>query len=157
MEHTIIILSLFYIFYHISGLATTNILRLSTGNTLPILASQCTCDICKAKISVPMQLPIISYILCKGKCKSCGTKLPVFALLLEIVIFLGMCIISVLSAFSLTGAILCFVYYEVVRIIVILIKGKRENQFVKQYIIAVASMLPFYGCVLFVTLLYSVV
>ncbi len=153
----IIIFSLFFIYYHISGLATTNILRLTANNTLPILSSKCYCDNCGSKIPPLLQLPIISYLICRGKCKNCGTKIPLFPLLLEIIIFLGMSIVSSLMKYTYSGISISFLYYEVVRIVTILVIGRRTSQFAKQYFIAVLSMIPFYLSALFVALLYKIV
>ncbi len=153
----IIVFSLFLVYYHISGLATTNILRLTANNTLPILSSKCYCDNCGATIPPLLQLPIISYLICRGKCKNCGTKIPLFPLLLEIIIFLGMSIISSLMKYSYISISISFLYYEVVRIVTILVIGKRTSQFGKQYFIAVLSMIPFYLSSLFIVLLYKIV
>lgn len=155
MEHTIIIISFFLIYFHISGLATTNILRLTSGNTLTIMSSKCKCDNCGKKISAFYQLPIVSYIICKGECKNCGTKIPVYPLIMEIAVFIGMFLITVLFEFSVKGVVFSFLYYEVVRITTIQLRGRRNSQFVKQYIIAVLLMLPFCLLACFVALLYS--
>ncbi|MBQ8741373.1 MAG: prepilin peptidase, partial [Clostridia bacterium] len=93
-NQSLIVFSLFLIFYNIGGLATTNILRLTKGNKLTIHSSKCVCDNCDAKIPPFLQLPIISYIMCKGKCRNCGCRIPIYPLFLEIVIFLGMSIVS---------------------------------------------------------------
>lgn len=156
MKHNIIITALFFIYYNIGGLATTNIIRLTKGNSLSIHSSKCICDNCGATISPLFQLPIISYLICRGKCKNCGTKIPLFPLLLEIIIFLGMAIVSSLMKYTYIGISISFLYYEVVRIVTILVIGRRTSQFGKQYFIAVLSMIPFYLSALFVALLYQV-
>lgn len=156
-EYIILQISLFIIYYHICGLATTNILRLTLGNSRKILDSVCTCDYCNSKIPFFLQLPIISYILCKGKCKSCGISIPIFPLILEIVIFTGMSIITFICNFSFTGITLSFVFYEIVRASVIMIKGTRKENFTKQLFIAILSMIPFYICSLFVAMLYAII
>lgn len=157
MDHIIIIVAYFLIYFNISGLATTNILRLTSGNKLPILASKCRCDNCGTPITPFFQLPIVSYIVCKGKCGNCKIKLPIGALLLEIAILIGMFAISVIFSFSGLGVTLSFLYYEIVRVIVVVKRGRRQEAFVKQYVIAVISMIPFYLLTLFVSLIYSVV
>lgn len=153
----IIVFSLFFIYYHICGLATTNILRLTTNNTLPILSSKCYCDNCGTTIPPLLQLPIVSFVICKGKCKNCGTKIPLFPLILEIIIFLGMSVISSLTKYTYIGISVSFLFYEIVRITTILLIGKRKTQFAKQYLIAVISMIPFYLSALFVAFLYKIV
>ncbi len=153
----IIIISLCLIYYHISGLSTTNILRLTAGNTLPVYSKSCICDSCGKKIPFFLQLPIISYIICKGKCKYCGTRIPVFPLLLEIFVFIGMSLLSFCLCFSFTGVLFSYIFYEIIRICVVFLKGRRKEDFVKQYVIAVLLMFPFVGCSLFVALLYKIV
>lgn len=150
----IIIISLFYIYYHVSGLSTTNILRLTDGNSLPVLSSKCHCDNCGYNIPPFLQLPIISFLICGGKCKNCKTKIPLFPLILESTVFSGMCILSSILKFSYFGIGISYVFYEIVRIITICLKGIRKFGFIKQYIIAVASMLPFCLFSLFVAFLY---
>ena len=154
---TIVVASLYFIYYHISGLSTTNILRLTSGNTQPILSSKCYCDACGMRISPFWQLPIISYVICKGRCRGCNSKIPFFSLILEIIIFSGMSIISTFFQYSFTGVSFSFIFYELLRILTILFNGKRNLQFTKQYLIAVLSMLPFYCSALFVALLYKIV
>lgn len=150
-----VIAALFLIFFDISGLATTNILRLTKGNTLPVLSSKCSCGHCGGKIPPLLQLPIVSFIVCRGKCRHCGGKIPTNPLLLEISVVAGMFLITCLMKFSVLGVSLSFMYYEMIRIAVILKCGKRETEFAKQYIIAVLAMVPFYLIALFASMLYG--
>ena len=142
-EKTIIIIAICSVYYILGGLATTNILRLTAGNTLPVRSSKCFCDSCGSKITSFLQLPIISYIVCKGKCRNCSAKIPVYPLVLEIVIWGGMSAVSAVFQFSVPGVICSFLFYEIVRIVFVVKKGKRENNFAKEYVIAVLSMLKF--------------
>jgi len=157
MDKIIVIIGIFYIYYHIGGLSTTNMIRLSRGNTHTVLASKCYCDHCGATITPFYQMAIISYILCRGKCRNCKSKIPVDALFLEITVMVGMSVISALLDFSSLGVTLSYFYYEIVRVGWILLKGRRENGFVKQYIIAVLAMIPFYLMTLLVALIYQAV
>ena len=157
MEKGMIIASFLLLYFNISGLSTTNILRLTAGNTLPILSSTCCCDVCKSKITPFYQLPIISYLLCRGKCKHCHTDIPRYALFLEITVLLGMFVLSCVFSFGFLGVVLSFLYYELVRIVMIAARGKREHGFKKQYVIAVLSMLPYLFVCLGAALLYSTV
>ena len=156
-NQTFITISLLLIYYHLSGLSTTNILRLTKGNTQTILSPSCKCNACSNKIPPLLQLPIISYLLCMGKCRKCGAKIPIYPLMLEIFLFVGMTIITTFFNFSILGVTLSLLFYEICRIVTIAIKGKRETDFIKQLFIAVISMLPFYICVIFVALLYWIV
>ena len=157
MERVIIIAAFFFVYFHISGLATTNMLRLTKGNTLPVLASKCVCDKCGMLIKPFYQLPIISFLLCKGKCRSCKAEISLDGLILEIVTLVGMFAASYLYSFSFIGVTLSFIYYEAVRVLTILKNGKRENGFLKQYVIAVLAMIPFYLMTMFVALIYKAV
>lgn len=154
-EKVIVWVALFLIYYNIGGLATTNILRLTRGCTVSVLCSSCFCDNCGCKIPPLLQLPVISYFLCKGKCENCNSHISVFPLFLEIVVSCGMFAISLLFNISLTGICLSFGFYEVVRIVTLLLLGKRENRFVKNYIFAVISIVPFFIFTSFVSLIYS--
>lgn len=156
-DQMIIVASIFLVYFHISGLATTNILRLTTGCSISILEPKCYCDSCGTTIPPYLQLPIVSYIACKGKCKKCGARIPVFPLLLELLVLIGMFAITVLLNCTFLGVSLSFLFYEFVRISVIVIKGKRSLKFGKQYLIAVLAMIPFYVLTLFIALIYSIV
>ena len=149
----LIIACLYFYFYQISGLATTNILRLTACGTLPVLSSECRCDNCGAKITPLMQMPIFSYLATRGRCRSCGIQLPKDQLLLELVVFLGMSLICTLSGYSYAGTAWAFGYYELVRIAVIAIKGKRKAGFARQYAIALAAMVPYWLLTLFLNYL----
>ncbi len=157
MAQIIIIIAFFLIYFNVCGLATTNILRLTSGNNLPILASKCKCDNCGATITPFFQLPIVSYIICKGRCRKCKIKLPLDALFLEIFVLIGMFILSVVLSYSFLGVTFSFVYYEIIRVISVIKKGRRQESFVKQYVIAVLAMIPFYLITLFVSLIYGVI
>jgi len=142
METFILIGALVLIYYNVAGLATTNMLRLTTGNSLSVLSSRCVCDNCGAAITPVFQLPVISYLLCRGRCRSCNIPLPVDVLFLELAVWIGMLLITVWASFAPAGVLLAFLYYELLRMAVIFKKGKRNNGFSKQYIIALLSMIP---------------
>lgn len=157
LEKIIIFTALFSVYFHIGGLATTNILRLTKGNNLSVLSSVCRCDSCGNPIPAHLQLPVISYILCKGKCKNCSVKIPVFPLFLELIIMFGMFIISAIFNVSPLGIVLSFIFYEITRLLTVIINGKRENGFLKNYITAVLLMIPFLILTLFISLIYSLI
>lgn len=156
-EQIFLILILLFLFFTVSGLATTNILRLTSLGTQPVLAPHCLCDNCGAKITPLMQTPIVSYMVCRGRCLNCGMKLPLGQLVLELVLFLGMSLITASFCFTITGVNWAFIFYEVVRIAVILMQGRRKIDFVRQYIIAVLNMIPFYLMGFLLVYLYLVV
>lgn len=148
-------ISICFSYFIIGGLATTNILRLLKGNTLPVLSSDCHCDNCGMKISALNQMPIVSFIACKGYCKKCGIKLPLDALLLELIIFVGMSLISAIGDFSVYSVFLSFIFYEAVRIGCIIKYGRREKDFLKQYILALVGMKGFLVLVEFMACLLT--
>lgn len=123
---------IFLICFNISGLATTNILRLTSGNILPGLSSKCYCENCK-------------------------TTIPVDALILEIIVLADLFIILLCFDYSVVGVTVCFISYEIIRAIVIIRKGKRENNFMEQYVVSVFAMIPHYVMTVFVSLLYGIV
>ena len=61
MERLILQLGLFTIYFHIGGLATTNILRLTKGNKADVNYRYCTCDNCGYFIPPMLQFPVISW------------------------------------------------------------------------------------------------
>lgn len=140
-------------YFIIGGLATTNILRLLKGSTLHVCSSKCVCANCNMKIGFFNQMPIVSYIVCRGKCLNCKTPIPVGPLILEIAVFVGMSIISILGRFSPASVICSFAYYEIIRIVCIAKNGKRENSFFSQYIVAVLAMFPYIILVEFMAVL----
>ena len=150
-----LVFCLYFYFYQISGLATTNILRLTAWGTLPVLSSECRCDNCGTRITPLMQMPIFSYLYSRGRCRSCGIRLPLFQLFLELTVFLGMSLISTLFRYSYAGTAWAFLYYEVIRLLVIAIKGKRKQDFFRQFAIAVTAMIPYWLLTLFLNYLYT--
>ena len=147
---TIIILAMCFSYYHIAGLATTNIIRLTKGNTLRILDSTCVCDNCGSKIVPLLQFPIFSYAFCLGRCRNCKTSIPKFGLLLEIIILSGLFIISLIFKFSTSSVLYCFMYYEFVRIVVLFYKGQRKNKFIREFLIAVVMSVIHFSLILFI-------
>lgn len=131
-------------YYVLGGMATTNIQRLLKGSTLSVAASKCFCPVCGHQIRLIDQLPIFSYLFCSGRCRSCKTKIPKDTLILEIIILAGMSLAAFLFEFSPFGVLVSFLYFEIIKIGFILRFGKRENNFVKQYIISILlNIVPF--------------
>ena len=84
-------------------------------------------------------------------------KLPQDQLLLELSIFLGMSLITSIMGFTFSSVTMSFLYYELIRILVIAVNGKRKTGFVKQYLIAVLSMIPVYLLTQFLICLYHII
>jgi len=145
MQNKIIVYAAICIsYYHLGGLATTNILRLTKGNTLSVASSECKCFSCGNPIKAFFQLPIISYILCRGKCRNCGVSIPLSGLILEMTVWLGMSLISLLTGCSLAGILLSFLFYESVRAVCVLIFGRRNDSFFVQYLLSMLLMVPYF-------------
>ncbi len=156
-DKSIILFAILFLYYHLAGMATTNILRLTAGNTLTIHAVSCHCDNCGMKLPLYLQFPIFSYLFTKGRCSGCGVRIPPVSLVLEITLFFGMSAISALFRFSALGIALSFLFYEIVRVITIAVVGRREKNFWGQYVVAVLTMLFFMGATELFALLYAYV
>lgn len=140
-------------YYCISSMATTNILRLLKGSITKQNDIHCYCDRCGHIIPVYHQFPFLSYFVSKGKCRYCGSKIPFNNTVLEISVFGTMSLITLLFNFRISGIIMSFIAYEIIRLIMILRLGHRKDHFIKEYIIAVAYMLVAFLLVLFMAVL----
>ena len=116
-------------YYILAAYATTDISRLLKGATLPITSSACYCPICGHKIRLIDQIPIISYFINHGKCHYCKNKIPFSDLFLEVFLFSSFSLITFLTHFQWDSFLLCILLYETVKIISILLHGKREHAF----------------------------
>lgn len=131
-------------YYHIGGMATTNILRLCKGNEISVLRADCRCPECNASIPWYLQLPVISYIVCKGKCRSCGCQIPKDGLILEIAVMSIMIFFSALCDFGPEGVLLSFGVYEIIKLICVIHYGKREKHYYREYLFSVLqNVIPF--------------
>ncbi len=140
--HQIVIKTAICVIYYIVGsLSTTNILRLTKGTTVHIFDPRCYCPKCNRKISLIEQTPIFSYLWNKGQCKFCGNRIPLNTFLLEVFVFLGMSLITILLHFSFFGVLCSFIYYSIVKIVILIKYGRRESSFVSQYLLSVLAML----------------
>lgn len=158
VPNTIIVeLAFFLICLDIGWQSTTNILRLTAGNKTPVLSVKCICDSCGERIPLRLQVPVISYVMCRGRCRNCSAHIPPITIILELAVTTVMYGIIVLFDFNYLGVTISFLYYEVVKIAVIIIKKKREQEFKKQYLISVISMIPFFLCSLFVSFIHIAV
>lgn len=141
MPYTVARVCILFAFYILSAYATTDILRLLKGSTLPVNSAHCYCPNCNSKIALKDQIPILSYFLNHGKCKSCGCKIPPNDLFLEIFFFLSFSAITVLFRFRWTAYFLCVALYEIVKCIFIIIHGRREKDFAKNLLCSLRNNL----------------
>lgn len=116
-------------YYVLGAYATTDILRLLKGSTLPIFSGDCFCPVCNNKIRLIDQVPIISYALNGGKCHSCKSKIPVSNLIFEIAIFTSFTAITILLNFSWLAYVVDFILYEGMKLFCLIKYGPRETDF----------------------------
>lgn len=143
------ILLIYYIlvFYIISGLSTTDILRLLKGSERDIFSKGCYCDHCHYKIKLLDQAPIISYIINHGECKNCHAKIPKFQLFQEIFLFCIFILSGILTGFKAVSIIINFLFYQLYKIIMIILKKRREENFTKQFLLSLLFNLLIFGII----------
>lgn len=126
-------------YVNIAALATTDILRLLKGSTISVFTSYCICDKCGHKIPIVYQIPIVSYIICRGKCKYCGEKIEIKNFLFEILLFVMFTVISLILKFSPFSVLISFIAYEIIKLLLIIFKGRKEHNFFKEYFLSIFS------------------
>ena len=129
MKYIIIHFSIIFSYYIIAAYATTDILRLLKGSTLPVLSSNCYCPICHQKIKLIDQIPIFSYFRNHGRCRNCKSKISSSELFLEFFLFLTFSLITIFTHFHLISLFICIGLYEITKIIFILLYKPREQTF----------------------------
>ena len=127
--------------YILAGLSTTLIMRLTKGSTANVLSAGCKCSKCGYIIPLYHQFPIVSHLLSNGKCRSCGTKIPVIQFLLEVLVFVAGIISGIICRFSSKTFGLLAIEFIITGAMVIIIVGKRETGFWKQLFQALAGLL----------------
>src|SRR3989304_272374 len=109
----------FYIIFFISGLIVGGFLGVVTyrlPRRLSIIKPASFCPHCKKKIPFYDNIPVLSFILLKGKCRYCKNKIPVNYLLIEIItgiLFLANYTFFGLTIRTIAGIILCSVLIAV--------------------------------------------
>ena len=103
----------FYIIFFISGLAVGSFLGVVAyrlPRKLSIVKPASFCPYCKKKIPFYDNIPILSFIILKGKCRYCKNKIPLNTLLIEVItgiLFVVNYIFFGLSIKTISGIILC--------------------------------------------------
>ncbi|MCL2755726.1 MAG: prepilin peptidase [Firmicutes bacterium] len=71
--------------YCLAGFTTTIVSRTNKGYKTHVFDpfKECFCDGCGKGIPFVLTIPLIPYILCGGKAKCCGAKIPIVFLILE--------------------------------------------------------------------------
>ena len=134
----VIKLAIILCYYIFSATPTTDILRLLKGATTPINTRHSYCDACKHVIPHWEQLPVISYLLHKGKCRYCDTRIPVQSVFLEGFTFAMMGGITAAFQFRLIGVALSFLGYELLKAAFLLRYGVREKAFGRELAVSLA-------------------
>ncbi len=105
----------FYIIFFIFGLAVGSFLGVVAyrlPRKLSIVKPASFCADCKRKIPFYDNIPLLSFIILKGRCRYCKNKIPVTNLLIEIItgiLFTANYILFGLTVRTLVGIILCSV------------------------------------------------
>jgi len=104
---------IFYLIFIIAGLAVGSFLEVviyRVPRKLSIVRPASFCHNCKKKIAFYDNIPVLSYIILRGRCRYCKSKIPVTSLLVEIItslLFLANYIIFGLSINTAIGIIFC--------------------------------------------------
>lgn len=136
MKTALVYFSIYFAFYILGAYATTDILRLLKGSTLSVNARDCYCPICHNRILLKDQIPLFSYLKNKGKCRHCGSKIPLSDLFLEFFLFFTLSVTATVFHFSWTGYFLCLIIYEGTKFLFLLLFKKREIAFGKNLAIS---------------------
>lgn len=106
---------IFYIIFSVSGLAVGSFLGVAAyrlPRKLSIVKPASFCPYCKKKIPFYDNIPILSFIILKGKCRYCKNKIPVTTLLIEMLtglLFVANYIFFGLTVQTAIGIIFCSV------------------------------------------------
>ena len=104
---------IFYLIFIITGLAVGSFLEVviyRVPRKLSIVRPASFCPNCKKKIAFYDNIPVLSYIILRGRCRYCKSKIPATSLLVEIItslLFLANYIIFGLSINTAIGIIFC--------------------------------------------------
>lgn len=136
MPIIIIYAAIFLAFYIISAFATTDILRLLKGSSVSVSDPHCFCPACGRRILLRDQLPVFAYFFHHGKCRYCRSPIPFSDLFLEIMLFISFSVIGLITRFSFPGFFLCFLFYQLVKLVFIMKSGPREDAFGKNLLLS---------------------
>jgi leader peptidase (prepilin peptidase)/N-methyltransferase len=144
MTSIIIRMAIIICFYIIGAYATTDIVRLLKGSQLAVWNKSCYCPVCNNRIKLVEQIPIVSYVIGRGICRKCKSKIPFSDIWLEVVVFAVLSVVSIVTNFSYIGLFVCIVFYETLKITCCIKYGIRENDFLKNCIFSLlTNMLVF--------------
>ncbi len=153
----IIICGILFSYMHVAALATTDILRLLRGSTIGVFHSKCYCSECNHTISLLHQFPIFAYIINRGKCPYCKKKIEPLNFYLEVSLFTMYLVIMLVFGFKPIGVLVTFCAYEIIKIGFIIVKGHKEKNFYKEYILSILTNTIVFSLVGFMSILYNFV
>lgn len=134
MERLFLKIAICFCFYILGAYATTDMLRLLKGGKdteKEVSGRGCFCPVCGVRIYLYEQIPIFSYLLKRGHCTKCGSKIPAANFFLELGVFAYMTTICILAKFSIQSFFVCIIVYEALKVILVLHYGRRKDAFVK--------------------------
>ena len=150
-------IALFLSFIVLGAYSTTDIIRLSSFGTSSINDGDCFCPVCLHKLRLRDQIPTLSYILNNGKCHFCGSSIPKSDFFLEIIIYLGCILISLLTGFSTLSFILTIIYYESVKLIYVIKFRKRKDRFLTNLCLSILINLIMFTLIFFIFMMINIV
>ena len=118
-------------FYVIGAYATTDILRLLKNNPVSVGNSQCFCESCGCKLTLRQQIPIFSYLFSRGTCTNCGHPISPGNFILELLFTTVFTAAAIITDFRPIVWPICIVFYESVKLLCVLIAGKRGKALAK--------------------------
>jgi len=118
-------------FYVIGAYATTDILRLLEGHPVSVGNSKCFCEACGCKLTLRQQIPIFSYLLSRGRCKSCGCPISPGNFILEVLFTAVFVLAAVITDFRPAVWLFCVMFYESVKLFCVIYRGKRGRTLAK--------------------------
>lgn len=148
-------LGIAFCYLHIAALGTTDILRLLKGSNTALFTVDSVCDSCGHKIPLWHQIPILSFIIDRGKCKYCGVKIKPANFFLELFPFLYYITVSVILDFSVFSVFVCFVSYELLKLTMIIIRRRKEKHFFRDYALSFFSNVFIFLLIAFLACLYE--
>ncbi len=132
--HIILKIAIILSYCVLGAYATTDITRLLKGSDIPILASGCYCRSCGHKLRPMDQIPMISFLKNKGTCPYCSAEIPISEFIFECAFLVIPTCIAFILDFSFTCFPVNLLLYEIVKVIMITLCGKRTDKFASNLI-----------------------
>ena len=127
------------VYYCIGAYGTTDIIRLKEEAQVSVSDKEAYCPSCGHKLALHEQIPIFAYIVHKGKCRYCHVPIPPEHEVIEVLIFVMMSVITLISGFSWTGCFLCILFYEGLKILYLCKYGRKKTDFVIELVRSIRS------------------